>query len=907
MSALTKLLVLVLVGLGLAAGTALTQNASLTTGLEEPEHPKLQRQLMLLAQGGAGSTALQALFIPGTEPEELARHTVRTVFEARDQKNLAIIRRAIESLGGTFETTHDNLIQALVPTSALERLSQIDEIEYARLPNVPLWDEEQSEGLSSMGVDAWKSAKIDGQGVKVAILDAGFIGYKDLLGTDLPPSERVITKSFRRDGKLEASEHGTGVAEIVYDIVPGATFYLLNMNTDVEFMNAVDYMIAEKINVVNTSFSFTTGCPHENRGELEPTIEKARKAGIFWATSAGNTGDGHWIGDWNDPDNNGFLNFSPTDESQSIEVRQDDVLIFALSWDDPCGSAQNDYDIIVRDGDGKELARSGRSGPRGWPLEFLGFRASFSGVANVFVKRNRGTGINLLDLWTRDDLEHRVKAGSIGVSEPAISGNAMSAGAFYWRDGVLEDFSSRGPTKSGRIKPDISAPDGVITSIGSSCRCLGSRSGHFFGTSASSPHLAGAGALVKAQFPDLTPAQIQAFLENRAADKGAPGKDNSFGAGYLFMGDPSEKPRANTAPTADAGADQTVKVGDTVQLDASNSKDADGDKLRYIWIFVKKPATSYARFSDPANAKPTFLADAAGEFVMEVTVEDGQGGSARAQVKVTTASTNRAPQANAGTDQTVKAGETVTLDGTKSNDPDGDSLKFSWAFVSRPSNSQAKIAEPNAAKTSFVADVAGTYVVELTVDDGKGGTAKAQVKVTATAANRVPQANAGTDQTVRVGATVPLDASKSSDPDGDPLKFSWAFVSRPNNSQAQIAEPNAAKTSFVADVAGSYLVELTVDDGKGGSAKAQVKITAQADQQPPTGQVLVLAFNRLEFLDPTAWERVLKNGCVIYTNKSNGPAKIRVTTTDSQVLEFDIAAGKEVIACGDAVHIDTRP
>ncbi len=810
---LFKLLALALVGLGLSTVTALTQSVTFTNGLDEPENPKMQRQLTLLSKGGAGSAVLGLMFVPGTEPAELARQMVRTVFEARDAKHLSQIRRAIESSGGSFETSYDNLIQALVPMNAVEKLSQLDEIDYARLPNMPILHEVTSEGLISIGIDAWKKESIDGKGVKVAIMDAGFDGYKKLLGSELPPEDRVTIKSFRRDGDIEAKQdHGTAVSEIVYDIAPGATYYLVNIGTDVDFLNAVDYLIAEKVNVVNTSFSFSTGCPHENRGELEPAIEKAHKAGIFWASSSGNTGRGHWMGEWNDPDKNSLLNFTADDESQSIRLIKDDVLIIALSWDDPCGTAQNDYDILVRDGDGKELARSGRSGPRGWPLETLGFRVPSNGIYDIVVKRNRGTGINVLDLWSREDLQHRVTEGSVGISEPSISGNVMSAGAIDFGNNRLRNYSSRGPTKSGRVKPDISAPDGVSTDT---YGLESTATGGFFGTSAASPHLAGAGALVKARFPELNPDQIQAYLENHAQKDVVEGdKDNNFGAGRLFLGDPNDKPKPNVAPIANAGADQSVKQNEKVQLDASNSKDADGDKLRYIWIFAKKPPTSYARFSNLASAKPTFVADVDGEYVMELVVEDGKGSSARAQTKVTVAAT----------------------------------------------------------------------------------------------ANRAPQANAGTDQTVKTGATVTLDASKSSDPDNDQLKFSWAFVSRPNNSQAKIADASAAKTSFVADVAGAYVVEVTVDDGKGGTAKAQVKVTAQADQQPPpTGQVLVLAFNKLEFLDPAAWERALKNGCVSYINKTSAAAKIRVTTTDNQALEFDIAAGKEVIVCGEAVHIDTRP
>lgn len=76
--------------------------------------------------------------------------------------------------------------------------------------------------------------------------------------------------------------------------------------------------------------------------------------------------------------------------------------------------------------------------------------------------------------------------------------------------------------------------------------------------------------------------------------------------------------------------------------------------------------------------------------------------------------------------------------------------------------------------------------------------------------------------------------------------------------------------------------------------------------QPLTGQLLALKFIKLEFLDPAAWSRELKEGCVMYKNISSSAAKIRVTLPNENVLEFDVASGREVIVCGDVAHIDTR-
>jgi hypothetical protein len=273
---------------------------------------------------------------------------------------------------------------------------------------------------------------------------------------------------------------------------------------------------------------------------------------------------------------------------------------------------------------------------------------------------------------------------------------------------------------------------------------------------------------------------------------------------------PSGENPGNRAPVADAGADQTGFVGDVITLNGSGSTDADGDPLAFSWTVDSAPAGSTSAPSDPTAVNPTFTLDRPGTWVLSLVVDDGLATSAPATVQLTTL--NSAPVANAGDDRTAFVGDTVTLDGSKSSDVDGDPLAFSWSIVDAPAGSAAALDDPEAILPSFTVDVAGTYEIELVVSDASDDSAPDTVFVTTL--NSAPIADAGPDQAVALGSTVALDGSGSMDVDGDPLTFSWSVTTMPAGSAVALDDPTAETPTFVADVAGTYVAQLVVNDGE---------------------------------------------------------------------------------------------
>ena len=149
-----------------------------------------------------------------------------------------------------------------------------------------------------------------------------------------------------------------------------------------------------------------------------------------------------------------------------------------------------------------------------------------------------------------------------------------------------------------------------------------------------------------------------------------------------------------------------------------------------------------------------------------------------------------------------------------------------------------------------------------------------------------PVANAGSAQTVAIGATVQLDGTNSTDSTGTQLTYTWSFVSIPSGSAAALSNPTAPKPTFVADVYGNYTVQLVVNDGYHSSAPSQVIISTQdsapvanagPNQTVPTQTLVSTEWQRVHrrgwkpadvfvvFHEPANWQ----SGCAVQSNISH--------------------------------------
>ncbi len=194
---------------------------------------------------------------------------------------------------------------------------------------------------------------------------------------------------------------------------------------------------------------------------------------------------------------------------------------------------------------------------------------------------------------------------------------------------------------------------------------------------------------------------------------------------------------------------------------------------------------------------------------------------------------NIPPTADAGADQTISSGGTLTLNATNSLDPDGTIVTYLWALVSEELYPQ--LANANSASTLLTApstQYGGIAIYQLTVTDNQGATGSDTVTLTINGFDQPLQADAGVDQVVVENTQVTLDGSGSHDPDNIISHYLWQELS---NGGLLLSDNSAQRPTFTAPSAVSsreYQFSLTVTNDRGEQAEDSVTITVNNSQPP---------------------------------------------------------------------------
>jgi hypothetical protein len=303
----------------------------------------------------------------------------------------------------------------------------------------------------------------------------------------------------------------------------------------------------------------------------------------------------------------------------------------------------------------------------------------------------------------------------------------------------------------------------------------------------------------------------------------------------------------NQVPVADAGTDQTVSADAPVLIDGGSSFDPEGDALTYSWSFGRTPEGSSLTgeafsINNSSNPSSGFLPDVSGTFIVSLLVTDATGNISEEDTALIIVEAGVLPVANAGIDISTTEGMLVTLDGSGSYDVLNRDLSYDWIFSGVPSSSTlTALSNPTTVEPSFTPDVAGVYMVSLTVNNGVVDSEADIATVSVSYADpEAPIADAGDDIVgIEDCTAIPLNGSNSYDPNGGTLTYLWAVQSTPSDSSASAAnfqDPAGQNTTFFPDVAGEYLISLSVYDGDSWSTPDLIMVTAEERETnvPPT-------------------------------------------------------------------------
>lgn len=478
-----------------------------------------------------------------------AQGDIRITLTLDSAENVPPLLTELAQAGIVVEGSYERSINIGIPLDLIQtiaeeegahalfaRLSQLEHIIRLELPlpnRVDRLRTVEGEGVSITGAELWHDARFTGQDIRVGVLDLGFDGYKDLLGSELPGS--VTARSFvhgqEPDGCGEI--HGTACAEIVYEMAPDAQLFLAYYDgTTVSEGQAVDWLLQQGVHIITHSAG-SVMAPMDGSGPNAELADRAANTGVLWVNSSGNEAEGHYRSTFTDNDGDALHEFPDGSEEIAIEAQGDSVTV-VLNWDD-WAAVTEDYDLFVYDTQG-DLVASAEDAQDGSPgqiaAEGLMLRTLEGEIYHVAVAAYETSRAGVLDLYVPGAvIEFPVVQNSL--SSPADARGAISVGATAYRDDSIASYSSQGPTTDGRLKPDISGPAGVS---GVTYGDAG-----FDGTSASAPHVAGAAALVWSAYPALGRDDVSAYLISHALDVGPSGPDNAYGHGRLRLPLPPEE------------------------------------------------------------------------------------------------------------------------------------------------------------------------------------------------------------------------------------------------------------------------------------------------------------------------------------------------------------------------------
>jgi len=394
--------------------------------------------------------------------------------------------------------------------------------------------------IELVGIKAARLDGLDGQGIKVGIIDTGIdYNHPDLLGYG--PSGKVIGGYDYVDPSekpLDTNGHGTEVAGIIAadgnftGIVPKSKLFSYKVSSTGEavssdyIVEAIQQAMQDGVNVVNISLGI-----NRTNDQIDNAIDEAVKKGIVIVVAAGNNGpQGDTIGSPGKDINAITVGASYNNLTSSLvatfEVGKNQYQVLPMvgvkDLSSPIegkivyGGYGRLQDLQNLDVKGAILLEERGSDVKGQKVYFSEKEKNAANLgAKALVVFNNETGIFFGELIgpnktagyaPRIPVISLSQEDGVALKSMLTSNTTGSLNMFYHPDFVAV-FSSQGPVSPFYIKPDLVAPGVFVNST-----TLGGKYNLTSGTSFAAPHVAGAAAIILQKYPGLSPSDVASLL-----------------------------------------------------------------------------------------------------------------------------------------------------------------------------------------------------------------------------------------------------------------------------------------------------------------------------------------------------------------------------------------------------------
>jgi len=523
-------------------------------------------------------------------PDVLMIYKERIAVDLIARTSTAALLEELTALDFEERATFGKTISGKIHLDDLEQLNDLEHLQYARpvyKPHTHVGSVDSQGDVAQYTDVARTTYNVDGAGLKIGAMSDS---YNTLSGEatgiasgDLPgpgnPNGYTTPVTVLLDYSSTGSDEARGMIEIIHDVAPAAQIYARTAFEGIaDFAQGILDLAAAGCNIIVDDISYFAE-PFFQEGDIAQAVNQVvRNNGVVYFTSAGNMGRKSYesAGFTNSGTNYGggpIHDFDPgvdVDYGQSITIPAGQTLTMTLQWDDPfgslpnsVGSANTDLDVFFFNStySTRLAAANTTNTSTGDPYEIISYTNNTpSAVAiNLVITHYAGSAPGYMKYlcWNNNVTIDEYDTRSSTIVGHANAKESIAAGAAAWYNTpaygasppAINSFSSAGGTPVFfdsvgnpittlyREKPELVGPDGTNTTFfGTDITQDADSYPNFFGTSASAPHLAGAGALLM-EMGATSRADILDALINTTDDMDDPstgGMDSGFdyGTGY---------------------------------------------------------------------------------------------------------------------------------------------------------------------------------------------------------------------------------------------------------------------------------------------------------------------------------------------------------------------------------------